>query len=88
MSKCNSMGKRKTTVMEKLNVDWKQTETTTETDLGMLLNENGNDKQAADGDSEVRQSRSNKTFCCTAYLDDNRIRAIPFTFFISRRKIA
>jgi hypothetical protein len=82
------MGKCKTTVMEKLNVDWKQTETTTETDHGMLLNENGNDKQAADEDSELRPSRSNKTFCCTVYLDDNRIRSIPFTFFISKRKIA
>jgi hypothetical protein len=82
------MGKCKTTVMEKLNVDWKETETTTETDFGMLLNENGKDKQAADETSEVRQSRSNKTFRCTVCLDDNQIRAIPFTFFISKRKIA
>ena len=42
--------------MEKLIVDKIQTETTTETDLGMLLNENGKDKQAADEDSEVRPS--------------------------------
>ena len=74
--------------MEKLNVDRKQTETTTETDLGMLLNENGKDEQAADEDSEVRPSRSNKSCRCTIYLDDNQIRAMPFTFFISKRKIA
>jgi len=82
------MGKCKTTVMEKLNVDWKETETTTEMDLGMLLNENGKDKQAADEDSEVRPSRSNKYRRCTIYLDDNQIRAMPYTFFISKRKIA
>jgi hypothetical protein len=82
------MGKCKTTVMEKLNLDWKQTESTTETDLRMLLNENGKDKQAAEEDSEMRPSRSKKTFRCTVYLNDKKLRALPFTFFNSKRKIA
>jgi hypothetical protein len=29
-----------------------------------------------------------KLFRCTAYLDYDQIREIPFTFFISKRKIA
>jgi hypothetical protein len=35
-------------VMEKLILDWEQTVSTTETDLSVLLNENGKDKQVAD----------------------------------------
>jgi hypothetical protein len=42
------MGKCKATVMEKLILDWEQTVSTTETDLSVLLNENGKDKQVAD----------------------------------------
>ena len=44
------MGKRKTIVMEKLNVDWEQTDSTTETCPSMLLNEKGRDEPAADED--------------------------------------
>jgi len=65
---------------------WKQTESTTETDLRMLLNENRKDKQAADEDSELSPSRSNKTLRCTIYLNDKQIRAIPFTFFNRKKK--
>ena len=56
------MGKRKTIVMEIQKVDWEQTDSTTETDPGMLLNENGRDETAADEDGEVRPGRSKKTF--------------------------
>jgi hypothetical protein len=82
------MGKCKTTVMEKLNLDWKQTVSTTEKNLSMLLNDNGKDKQVADEDSETRPSCSNKTFRCTVYRNDKQIRALPFTFFNCKRKIA
>jgi hypothetical protein len=59
------MGKRKTMVMEKLNVDWEQIDSAPETDPGILLNENGRDEPAAVEDCKVRPSRSNKTFRCT-----------------------
>jgi hypothetical protein len=82
------MGKYKITVIEKLNLGWKQTVSTTGTGLSMLLNEKGKDKQVASKDSETRPSRSNKTFRCTVYRNDRQIRAIPFTFFNSKIKIA
>jgi hypothetical protein len=47
---CNPMGKRKTIVMEKLKVDWEQTEFTTERCPRMLLNEKGRVEPAADED--------------------------------------
>ena len=59
------MGKCKTTVMENLKLDWNQTDTTTETELSMLLNKYGKDKQAAEEDSEVRlrAAAKNRRLC-------------------------
>ena len=82
------MGKYKITVIERLNLDWKQTVSTPGTGLSMLLNEKKKDKQVASKDSETRPSRNNKTFRCIVYRNDKQVRAIPCTFFNSKRKIA
>ena len=44
------MGKRKTIVMEKLKVEWEQTDSTTETCASMLVNAKGRDEPVADED--------------------------------------